>query len=340
MKNKILITVITALFTILQVSAQAHDNSKGACRLVKSRYSVVEPGATCPACVAKDKKEQVARDAENKRRNDAVIAAAKAKQKARELEIIKEKELAEKNKPKEVFVTMPKNTTVKNTIPDKKTESKGVVKNYFYTENNDINNQSISDMIIRYQKISNYFLINNEKKFTNNEFKACIGGLWKHRDKNDFNFPPNVGIVVLNESFKDKNGKSIQISDLIDLKGNRILNDNSISTIIHFSDEYFIIFRGLPVFFSGNIVSFSRGGGDAFIYNLKTQQKHTLQRYTNDEGMDGGYEVDFVVNLTGNPAEIDKSKYKARFKSKTGFKKSTYYYITIDNKIEQQIIKY
>jgi len=325
-----------------QVKAQAHDNSRRACRLFKNIAQ--EEGAICPGCQADYKKEQAARDAENKRRNDVVKAKAEAAEKVRE--IARKKEQAEReanNKVTKVFVTMPKSTSIKTAAPDKTTQPKEIVKNYFYAENDDINIRSITDMYnptgSRGEKASDHFIINNEKRFINNEFKACIGSLVRNIPKEEYNFPPNVGIVVLNESFTDKNGNNLQISDLIDPKGNRILNDNSISTIIHFADDNFIAFRGKPDKSWGyNYVRFFRYAGDAFIYNLKTKQKHPIPRYTID-GTDLGYEFDSVVNLgTGN--DIDKSKYKARFRSKlksgVRWAEYIYYFITQDGKLEEK----
>jgi hypothetical protein len=107
------------VFTVMHVNAQSHDNSQGACRLFKNK--AIGDGATCPACLAKDKKEQKARDAEDKRRNDAILAKGEADKKANEIAHKKAMaDRAEKNKVTEVAVTMPKSTDVKNNAPVKK----------------------------------------------------------------------------------------------------------------------------------------------------------------------------------------------------------------------------
>ncbi|MRG44243.1 hypothetical protein GFS24_03915 [Chitinophaga sp. SYP-B3965] len=119
MRIKILLTLFGLMFTVLQVSGQAHDNSQGACKLFKNK--AIGDGATCPACVAKIEKEQKARDAENKRRNDVIIAKGEADKKAAEIARKKQlADMAEKNKVTEVAVTMPKSADVKNNAPVKK----------------------------------------------------------------------------------------------------------------------------------------------------------------------------------------------------------------------------
>jgi hypothetical protein len=105
MKTKILLTLLTLIFTAVHVYGQAHDNSKGGCKLAKNHIST---GYTCPACVANDKKVQAARDAEAKRKNDAIIAKANALEKERQIAF--KKFMAERkanDKVTEVYVTMP-----------------------------------------------------------------------------------------------------------------------------------------------------------------------------------------------------------------------------------------
>lgn len=338
MKAKILLLLITFLFAVTKVNAQAHDNSKGGCRLAKNHVST---GYICPACEAIDKKEKEARLKEDKRREVVRIEKEKADKIARDLaNKKKQQEIAEKNKVTEVAVTMPKSNVVKNTNPDKKPESKGMAKNYFYTERNDIDNQSVSSMWDpKNQSPTNYFIINNVKKFANNEFKACVGSMLEYGNREKFNFPANIGIVVLNETFTLKNGENIQISDLIDSNGKRILNDNSISIIIHFADDYFIAFRGKPSFsYGNNNVRFVNNSiGDSFIYNIKTKQKYLMKRYIIN-GVDLGYDVDYVVNLCSSFKDKEElSKYKARFITKTAWTEYTEYYITKDSKLVEKI---
>lgn len=103
MKAKWLLTLLPLLFTLLQVNGQAHDNSRGGCKLFKNHIST---GYVCPACEAQDKKEQAAREAEDKRRTDAVNAKVEAERKAAEnarLEKIRlANEAEKKRKDKEI----------------------------------------------------------------------------------------------------------------------------------------------------------------------------------------------------------------------------------------------
>jgi uncharacterized Zn finger protein (UPF0148 family) len=337
---KKLITICLFMAVSIGYSQGHQSGGKWCCPFLGTRCDGVGT-YLCPACAKTEKAEREAKATEDKRRAVAHAEKVKSDKIARDLAYKKQqKELAEKNKSTEVFVTMPKSTAIKNTTPDKKTESKGMVRNYFYTQIKTINNQSIDDMYFRYQEFSNYFLINNEKKFTNNEFKTCIG-VYTNEYLKYSNFPPNIGIVVLNESFTDRHGKSIQISDLIDSKGNRILNDNSISIIIHFADDYFIAFRGMySSVGTSNERRFFADSGEPFIYNLKTKQKILIPRYTIDGTEMRWYEFDNCTCLPLIDREIDTNKYKARFKSKlsSGTWKTEYilYYITKDGKIEKQ----
>ncbi len=200
MKTKILLTVIIAMFSIIAVNAQTHDNSKGACRLFKSKYSGVEPGASCSACVAKDKKEQEARDTENKRRNDAIIADAKAKQKASEnlrLEKLRlEKEEEKRIKDKEIADKIAEDNAIKRY---KEIAESGRVKSNVKGDSQEINLTNIECFTDREKKIygfkinekevltfpfeddqtyfsrlgkSNYFLVTNHKKIDDDRYSS------------------------------------------------------------------------------------------------------------------------------------------------------------------------
>ena len=342
--------VVSLTFIFSKASAQTHTFNKpnSACRFSTDKRVVkggvrnnLEGFVVCPACDADDKKESVAKAKEDQRLANIVLEKDRLDKIAKDAKDKKQKdEDAKKNQVTQVYVTAPKVTAtapVKTKPTTAIPASPSKEKNYFYTETNDVDNQSIRAM--HRTKAENYFLINKQKVFTNNEFKVCIGSLVANRDPAGCNFPPNVGIVILHETFTDKFNNQIQISDLVDAKGQRILNDNSISTIVHFADDYFIAFRGEPQSrWGNNDVRFYANRGDAFIYNLKTKEKHTLRRYLSDEGKDLGYEFDYVVNLRyGN--DIDFSKYKARFKSKVAWTESIAYYITKDGKLEEHSIK-
>ena len=91
MKTKILLTVVNLLFALVQINAQAHDNSKGGCRLAKNH---IDTGYVCPACAAVDKKEADARKVEDKKRSDANDAKILADKKAAEALRLEKQRLA------------------------------------------------------------------------------------------------------------------------------------------------------------------------------------------------------------------------------------------------------
>lgn len=117
MKTKILLSVMTLLFAAVQINAQAHDNSKGGCRLAKNHVST---GYICPACEAIDKKEAEARKADDKKRIAASVAKGQAdKLAANAAHKKKMAEMAAKNKVTEVKVVMPKASLSNTKKPNK-----------------------------------------------------------------------------------------------------------------------------------------------------------------------------------------------------------------------------
>lgn len=327
------------MLAVIQIKAQVHDNRGNRCELLRKNGKGTALGEEeCPACVAKNNKERAAKAAEDKRRE--AVHAEKIEADNITREIARKKELAEqteKNKVTEVFVTMPKSTPVKNTTPAKKTEQKVTQNNYFYTEKDYNYNQSFSAMTFSPSDPDNdkYFIINAKKVFTNNEYKKCVGTY----AENKYNFPPNVGIVVLNESYTNKEGKDVPIYDLIDLKGNRILNDNSISMILHFADDYFILFTNILYSSYGTNTYQLPKDSEAFIFNLKTKEKYPIRKYILEGGRDLGYEFQLGINSSNN-IKLNENKYKAFFQSKIDFNEIIYYFITKDGKIEEEIVKY
>jgi hypothetical protein len=337
MKTKILLTVFILTFTAIQVNAQSHISTGDyKCLLVPNSGNGLG-GVSCPACQVKIKKEREAKAVEDKRRAVAQAEKNKADQIARQKTLEKEKKENEvKLKASEVYMTMPKSTSVKNTTPSKKTEQKVTQKIYFYTDMDYNYNQSFSKMIYSPNDSENnsYFIVNNKKVFTNNEFKKCVGTY----AENKYNFPPNVGIVVLNESFTNKKGEDVPIYDLIDSKGNRILKDNSVSMILHFVDDYFILFTN--IFNSSYETNTYRlpADSEASIFNLKTKEKYPIRKFMH-EGKDYGYEFSLGINSSKN-IKLNENKYKSFFQSTIDQNEIIYYYITKDGKIEEQIVKY
>lgn len=336
-------------FPLVEANAQSHTFAKpySACRFSKdgkiskgSYRNNLEGFAVCPACDAEEKKELEAKVKEDKR-----IEAVRA-EKVRQEKIAKDirdrkqnEEDRKKNPVKEVFVKAPV-VTAKTQNPSVKPVEKVLPnqKSYFYTEGNQVDSQDITEMDEPYRsnrfKNQNYFIVDGKKLFTNNEFRTCIGSLLTNRKPEENNFPPNLGIVILHETSSDEHDQKIQITDLVNAKGERTFKDEYISIIIHFIDDYFIVFSGKPrKSYGNNYVRFLSGGKDAFIYNYKTKAKHPITRYYIN-GKDLGYEVDYVVNLNKYQF-IEQGKYKARFRASNGTKYLSYY-ITNDGKIEEK----
>lgn len=349
-----LLTALLMFFTINQVSAQSHVIKDGSlCRYAKnslrSKHIDREGRIQCPACDKEDAKEKIARQAEDKRREDVKAAALAAedlaKKKALEAELKRKRE-ADKGVT-EVAVTMPANKG-QNSTPssDNKDKDHEMVKNYFYAPGQ-FDNRSVSSMIFSlngglkngstYQLFSdeNYFIVNNRKILDNDEFRICVG-VREPRifGNNTTNFPPNIGIVVLNEP-----GEDHVISDLVDATGKRLLNDNKISTILHFVDDYFILLEG-KYYAAGSYPATNYHFPNGVIYNHKTKQRYPIEKYqlTNRAYVN----IAWVVGGTYLDKQKlrDKSTYKTFLEIHTGSRKSLVYYITNDGKLETDEINF
>nr|WP_315197482.1 hypothetical protein [uncultured Flavobacterium sp.] len=123
MKTKILLFLITLLFAVTKVNAQAHNMRTGWCKYAKKAKGQAKDeseSAVCQVCRKENEKEKIARAAEDKRRNDVAVAKGKADKAANVLAYKKmQQEIAEKNKVTEVFVTMPKSSVVKKDESDR-----------------------------------------------------------------------------------------------------------------------------------------------------------------------------------------------------------------------------
>ncbi|WP_186774579.1 hypothetical protein [Chitinophaga pinensis] len=172
-------------------------------------------------------------------------------------------------------------------------------------------------------------MLNNKKILDNDEFKACIGARRPNLDPdNKDKFPPGIGIVILNETA----GGHV-ISDLVDGTGKRLLNDDNISTIVHFSGDYFILLEG-KYFGRGAAPHSSYDFPDGAIYNYKTKQRYELPAF--QPANHKHVQVGWVVNGTYMDKKKlrDKSTYDAFFEVITGYDVSMIYYITKEGKLE------
>lgn len=224
MKSKIFLISFVLILASMSVNGQKHDNSQGTCRLFKN--SARGEADTCPACLVIIKKEQDARDAENKRRNDAITKKADAERLVKDAAYKKEMALREKNrKVTEVKVVMPKTTEKSSSVESESDQLK-----YYKVENELKLLERMSE-----QKAYNTKILYKDKiVFDSNEFlylKAVWGKLLFVA-----NYPKNSDSCKESESNRsvllDKNGKKV-ILDSIDRFGYYSKNDDN--------DNYFDI---------------------------------------------------------------------------------------------------
>jgi hypothetical protein len=294
----------------------------------------------CPACENITKKEKEAKAAEDKRRFDILVAKEKAEKDAFEKErlekIAEDKKTAEAGK---VYISV--NTTITNSVVNnaKKKEALKLEKNYFYSVGGN-DNQGLVESY-EFHKF-NGFVVNGDTIFNNHEFKNCIG-VMTYPEINKFNFPPNIGIVKLNEEktipFTNSSGthyNKYPISDLVDISGKRILNDDNISYILHLVDDYFVLLKGMT-----SLVGNKNAFDGVDIYNLKTGISYPVQKgyATHNRGIYHRVLISSHLNEVYPHRKEDlkpKGSYKAFFVTEVWSKQYIFYYINNNGEIERQ----
>jgi hypothetical protein len=348
---KILFTIIL-LLAISNLQAQSHTFAPGWCKLakaggVKGESAILE----CQVCNAKDKKEIEAKVAENKRRDDAIVAKAKAEREAFENARLEKLRLAEAEakriKNEKVVIDFPKNQVdnKKNEQP-KSNKIYGMKKeNYFYNTSWNWPNimfETAHDALkgdwsnARKSEGENGLILNGKSIFNNGEFFQCIAlndpELVGEKNYEDYkcNFPPNIAIVILNELMTSKiSSKKFHIVDLINEKGERLLKDNTINQIIHFADDYFIIFRHQQF-----ELSIGPHFNDAYIYNIKTKLSYPI---VTTKTQYPTVHCKTRTNLGGDDGDLlSKGTYKAYFITEIFVRKWIAYYITNEGTIKEQ----
>jgi len=272
---KSFLTTVLLLFMVQAANAQSHvsksEYARYNCRFAPKGWNNSEGKLMCPAC---DKENE---DARKKKIADdkAAYEAGKirnAKLKAENEANFKKKlaETAEKSKVTEVHVTMGKMPVTDSKKPEQPVK-KGPVKLA-----KDIELYAGWGMgMFTHNSRTNFFL--NENKDTvlkSNDYLETYA-VWR---ENKNNFPKNIGIVLLKEINKISNGREQNVADIVDLKGKRYFNDNTISTIFHLADDYFVICKSptLPEWRSyGNNYT---GYENVEIYNLKTKKSIKLDK--------------------------------------------------------------
>lgn len=353
---KQLIIIMLTMFSLNFANAQSHNPGPNSnCKLNKNYRPNIEK-ISCPACDLNDKKEKTAIEAEDKRRSDIIVAKAKSEKEA--LDKAYKDKLALDAKKREaagvVVVSVPVNVAAKNKTIAKKVEAKSLKANYFHS---DMKGTEVVpwdiDAMNSYTVIGankNVFFVDKDTLFRNNEFKLCVGLPVSIEDNDNrlynvnyikkLNFPPNVGIVVLNEqktiTFTRKDGSTFEnnypISDLVGIDGKRILNDNDITFIIHFADNYFILLKG-------NYTNYSHYQfDDVEIYNLLTKKTFPMRKYKEEvviiaRGINSSRMIENGENKLWN-----KETYKAFILINIAWKSYVAYYITTNGIIAEQEI--
>nr|WP_276898312.1 hypothetical protein [Pedobacter kyonggii] len=301
---KSFLTIVLLLVMVQAANAQSHvsksEYARYNCRFAPKGWNNSEGKLMCPAC---DKENEVAR--KKKIADDKAASAAhnlrNEKLKAENAIAFKKKqaEITAKNKVTEVHVTMPKTSATENKKPEVPVK-KGPVK-----LGKDIELYAGWGMgMFTHNSRTNFFL--NENKDTvlkSNDYLETYA-VWR---ENKNNFPKNIGIVLLKETNKISNGREQNVADIVDLKGKRYFNDNTISTIFHLADDYFVICKSptLPEWRSyGNNYT---GYENVEIYNLKTKKSIKLDK-------DAGRFVSISIYVGGRkmPGEPDLIPFLSR----------------------------
>lgn len=253
------------LFFLNTVNAQSHKVGQANynCKLNKKGWFFNSEKLSCPACEATDNKEKAAKAAEDKRRNDVVVAKAKADKIASDLaNKKKQQEIAEKNKITEVSIIMPKITPIKNNASVKKTLPKKQ------------NNTVTKSILLISDKNGGFKSINNEVIIPENTYAKTKGAQY-FENINKNNFPKDLGIVTFSQRISVPNRQcgagNYYVADFISSKGERHFNSDAISFIEHMQNDWFII--GLD--FYGTDTYYDKLGS-AKLYNVKTKKEFQL----------------------------------------------------------------
>lgn len=211
----------------------------------------------------------------------------------------KQAEIAAKNKVTEVYVTMGK-TPVKESKKPEAPVKKAPVK-----IGKDVQLYAGWGMgMFNHNNQTNYFLNENKDTVLKSNDWVETYAVWR---ENKENFPKNIGIVLLRETNKLSRGNEQNVADIIDLKGKRHFNDNTISTIFHLADDYFVVCKS-PTFkewysYGNNY----RGYENVEIYNLKTKKSIKFDK-------DDGLYISISIYVGGRkiPEEPDLIPYLSR----------------------------
>lgn len=273
---KKLLSLLVLLFCVYTANAQSHisksEYARYNCKFAPKGSNNAEGKLMCPACAKEREDARKKKIADDKAQDDA-NRIKNEKLKAENAVAFKKKqaEIAERNKVTEVYVTMGKTKGVapakKTETPVKKAPAKPTKDVLFFADYPGSMSMSGNRL--------NYFLNENgDTVLKSKNYYSTFGAFSDNKN----NFPKNIGIVVFNEENALTNGKTIKIVDFVDAKGKRIFNDNSISTIVHLTDDYFVIGRSRDFPEDSSWGYNYRRIQEVDIYNAKTKKVITLEK--------------------------------------------------------------
>jgi hypothetical protein len=300
--KKLIISML--LFFAIQTSqAQAHNmGTNYNCKLQKKGYFFNSEKHPCPACVAKDKKEQDAKIAEDKRRTDVAMAKAKAEREAKEnarLEKLRiEQAEAKSIKDKEIADKIASDAMMKKY---KEIAEKGMVKSNVKgaTTTTDFNIDKIIPFSDKERKIYGFKIDGVEVLTFSFEYK----NMYIDRIKGSNLFSVSVYKEV------EHGWERYSHTFLIDYLGKKIEVDGTTNfdykIIIEQQNNLIYLFKKISTEATGKIVSRSNGGLDNF-HNSRESALADVQSFrkagwsmTGDEivCLDTRYTIDFNGNL-------------------------------------------
>jgi hypothetical protein len=273
MKNFLIIILL--LFMVQVALAQSHvsksEYARYNCRFAPKGWNNSEGKNMCPACAKENEDARKKKIADDKAAEEAgKIRNAKLKAESEANFKKKQAENKEKNKVTEVHVTigkMPVTTSKKAEVPVKKVPSKPTKDVLFFAD-------YPGSMSMNGNRL-NYFLNENgDTVLKSNDYYGTFAAFSDNKN----NFPKNIGIVLLNEENTLTNGKTRKVADLVDLKGKRLFNDKSISTIFHLMNEYFVVGRSIDFGEDSSWGYNYRRIQEVDIFNIKTKKTITLDK--------------------------------------------------------------
>lgn len=212
MKLKFLLLVITALFCLNNADAQTHKIGQANynCKLNKKGWFFNSEKLSCPACEATEKKEQTAKAAEDKRRNDAVKAKAD-KSASENLKLSKEEQQGKKGKE-----TAKTASNTNPAIQNRPNAANGAINSNVKGQVPKVDPSAISAFSDRSNRV--YGLISNEKQIVKFPYEDDYTQINRIKGTNLFE------VMVMG---KHPNGwEKYLYSFIIDHKGKRLSIDN------------------------------------------------------------------------------------------------------------------